>query len=666
MRKPCILPPEFGRGPALELGSAGGKYVPDAVETQLVTTQPCSESELSSLRREVEQLRALLGPARAPLGTLDDHRAARLVALNTALSAALTSLEVAEAVVVQGSALLGASMGMVGVLSRDRQQVEVIATRGYSDEVVARFRHIPVTAPIPISDAIRLRESILLGSLGARMARYPHLRSTQASIGFGAMATLPLIVENRAIGGIGFHFADERAFSPDERALMGMLASQCAQALERARLFDRERRARNETTLLYTLTAAVSRAETIDQVYEPALSAMQRALRVDRAAILLFERDGAMRFVASRGLSEGYRQQIEAGSLWPMDTNDPSPCFVREVALEPRLEAHRELLKRERVEALGMIPLFHRKLLGRFMIYSGEPRRFSDHEMRLAEAVAAHVAHAVTRQRAHEEISRAYVHAEAARRCAETAASNREKLLAVVSHDLKNPLSAISMCANRIATADGDQRWQAQLIERSATWMDRLIDDLLDFASIDAGTLTVERRSIRVGTVLDEGAELLSLMAMEKNQQLIVNTVCPATTLVSADLDRLLQVVSNLLGNAIKFTPAGGIIRLSARLADDCVEFSVADTGAGMDESELPRVFEPYWQGRGGRRQGVGLGLSIARGIVEAHGGRIWAESTLGLGTTVRFTVPVQSPAALYEPTPEFAAAYEAAEEWLE
>jgi signal transduction histidine kinase len=182
-------------------------------------------------------------------------------------------------------------------------------------------------------------------------------------------------------------------------------------------------------------------------------------------------------------------------------------------------------------------------------------------------------------------------------------------------------------------------------MSNSVDWMERLIQDLLDVASIEAGRLRLDRQILDATASFDEAASLARSLADRSGLE--VRATRPATLpSVLADPDRVLQVFANLVGNAVKFTARGGSISLSAATADHYVQFSVSDTGPGIDELERDRLFDRYWQAqRLGRRGGAGLGLAIAHGIVDAHGGEIRVESQPGKGSTFTFTLPVAPPA---------------------
>jgi len=218
------------------------------------------------------------------------------------------------------------------------------------------------------------------------------------------------------------------------------------------------------------------------------------------------------------------------------------------------------------------------------------------------------------------------------------------ELLAIVSHDLRTPLSTIALGTTLLEDSSQGQEDRTHVIEiikRAADRMERLIKDLQEMGRLDAGrTLRVDARSVELATLLREACEALHIQAGAK--QLEVSCDLPAPPIaVCADPDRICQVLGNLIGNAIKFTPRGGRITLAACREGREVRVSVTDQGPGIPEADVPRVFEPYWQARGTARLGAGIGLKIAKGLVEAHGGRIWLESKLGEGTTFSFTLPV-------------------------
>jgi signal transduction histidine kinase len=185
-------------------------------------------------------------------------------------------------------------------------------------------------------------------------------------------------------------------------------------------------------------------------------------------------------------------------------------------------------------------------------------------------------------------------------------------------------------------------RRQLEVIQRSATRANRLIQDLLDVARIQAGGLAVDPIAVDVRSLVQEAVDSATPLASASHLKVECD-VPDLTPRVSSDRERVLQVFANLIGNAIKFTPKGGEIRILATSENSEIRFVVADTGPGIPAEHLNHVFDRYWQAKSTAKLGTGLGLSIAKGIVEAHGGRIWVESPPNAGAQFNFTLPVAS-----------------------
>jgi signal transduction histidine kinase len=221
----------------------------------------------------------------------------------------------------------------------------------------------------------------------------------------------------------------------------------------------------------------------------------------------------------------------------------------------------------------------------------------------------------------------------------------REDVLGIVSHDLRNPLNVINLVASTLERAAAPEAVprHAQKIRRSVERMNRLIEDLLDITRLDGGNLPMRPRRVDASALVTDACDMLRALADEKGVSLR-REVGPELPPVCADRERVLQVLSNILGNAIKFTPRPGIVTIATAVDGSDVRFTVADTGPGIPAADLPKVFNRFWQGGRDTRQGAGLGLAIAKRIVQAHGGRIGVESVLGAGSTFYFTLPLGRP----------------------
>jgi signal transduction histidine kinase len=232
------------------------------------------------------------------------------------------------------------------------------------------------------------------------------------------------------------------------------------------------------------------------------------------------------------------------------------------------------------------------------------------------------------------------------------AARSRDQLMAVVAHDLKNPLSTIQLAlcvfvdedGERAAEGDQMERIALDAMKRAAVRMQGLIHDLLDLARADGGKLSLHVAPMHPRTLVQDAVDAHATIAAAKRVTL-ESDADGALPEVSADCGRIDQVFSNLVGNALKFTPVGGRVRITAVGGPDEVSFVVEDDGPGIPADDLPHVFDRFWQAAKAARGGTGLGLTIAKTMVEAHGGRIAVDSTPGVGTRFRFTVPVAVPA---------------------
>jgi PAS domain S-box-containing protein len=286
---------------------------------------------------------------------------------------------------------------------------------------------------------------------------------------------------------------------------------------------------------------------------------------------------------------------------------------------------------------LEAIPLaVHGRLLGSltFVLHGG--RVMDEPGAALARALAARTAQALESALLYERACRA--------------AQLRDEMVSVVSHDLRNPLGVVAMSASLLTDGEGGdalshrQARSVDMIRRAAEQMTQMVEDLLDVARIESGGLALARVPVPAGALLADAAELLRPQAEAGGVALEVRGPADAGE-VSVDAERLRQVFSNLVGNALKFTPAGGTVTLSAARGEDgAVRFCVRDTGSGIPAEHLPLVFDRFWQARRMDRRGLGLGLPIVKGIVEAHGGRVWAESEPGHGAAFWFTVQAGPP----------------------
>lgn len=292
-------------------------------------------------------------------------------------------------------------------------------------------------------------------------------------------------------------------------------------------------------------------------------------------------------------------------------------------------------LKIAKIKSYMAVPLMARgRTVGVMTLVRLAPNSFSRKDLEFAEVIAARSALQIDNARLYQD--------------AQSSIKLREEILGIVSHDLKNPLAAIMLSKQLLDRAQDqfDNCVTAQLarpmeiIDRSTKQMHRLIDDLLDFARIESGSLSLKPQSISAATFINDGVQMIRHHSDPKKIQIDVS-LPEAPPDVYCDPTRITQVFYNLLGNAVKFSPENSRVSVKMSVAPTFLQVEVADTGPGISPEDLGMIFEKYWRVKGSHKDGTGLGLYIARKIIESHGGKLWATSELNHGSTFTFTLPL-------------------------
>lgn len=319
-------------------------------------------------------------------------------------------------------------------------------------------------------------------------------------------------------------------------------------------------------------------------------------------------------------------QVIATGTAVWIERLDPD-----ELAPDAR---YRELCARLAPETLLVTPLVARgRVVGAISVAMGPSHRVYDEQLRrLVEEACERIALGVDNAELYATAQRAI--------------RGRDELLAVVSHDLRNPLGVVELALGMIQEEPATLEMALPRARRAVERMLHLIEDLLQLARLDAGTLPIEARPTAVAAILEDAYEQHRVLAHERGIALVL--ACETRAAARIDRHRMGQVLANLVGNALKFTPRGGTVRLSAQEQAERVVLAVEDTGQGIPLEHLAHVFDRFWQAEDSshRQQGVGLGLAIVKGIVDAHGGSIQVDSTVGRGTVFRIELPGVSAAA--------------------
>ena len=363
------------------------------------------------------------------------------------------------------------------------------------------------------------------------------------------------------------------------------------------------------------------------------------------------DNEGSLRFLLDASTVLASSLDIEATLAKVASVSVPAiaDCCIVEVG-ESRAIAHvdptkveqapRDAARIRRVLATGLpevsqtmivVPMATRgETIGVITLVAEAGRAYRAADLELAQGLADRAAFAIDNARLYQELQRAV--------------RARDEVIAIVSHDLRNPLATVIAGTSHLLEDVPRERVHkiANMIVKSARRMETLIGDLLDLSRIDARRLVITPAPVDIGDVLAETVEAHAEVAAAGS---VAVTTHPTDLVAYADRQRVLQILSNLVGNAIRFTPAGGSVTLSAERTGEHVAVSVTDTGSGIQAEQLPRVFERFWRGHRDDKHGTGLGLSIVKGLVEAHSGTVAVASRPGEGARFSFTLPATAAA---------------------
>jgi len=355
---------------------------------------------------------------------------------------------------------------------------------------------------------------------------------------------------------------------------------------------------------------------------------------------LVHEQEGTRKKVVARGADPSRQKILDTlvGEVLPVpldgrraiETKQPVRCeYGKDTELR---DAHWEKLGRSGLKCWIVAPMIVRgRVIGVLRLAMAESARmYTDDDLPLAAEVARMAALTV---------NQATVYA-----AAHTAIEARDNLLTFIAHDVRNYLSTIRMAGELLSRAgpEGERRKgrkQLEAIKRAAVRMEHLIEGLRDASMIETGQFAVQKEPQDTRALAEEAVRSLEPQAEAASVRLTMQVEGDVPR-AYGDGGRILQVLANLVSNALRFTPAGGEVRITVKPAPPGVCFSVSDTGCGIPEEQLAHVFERHWRARPVARGSTGLGLYIAKGIVETHGGRIWVQSQLGVGSTFSFTLP--------------------------
>lgn len=576
-------------------------------------------------------------------------RAERLQAVTSALSSALTLEAVARVIVDVGLPAMEADAGAIYALVEGERQFSLLGYVGYPDGMVEQHTRIPTGRAGPLDVARESGELVVAESPEDLIARWPDLRADQTGSGDAAIATAPLLLEGRVLGVLHVAFRAPRRFSAEERAFLSTLARQCAQAMERARLYISEQQARARLAILSeagaTLASSLDATTTVRSLMRLVVPALADWCTVHERAL-----DGALALMvlahADASREERLREALTAPHRETMD--DQLARVVRDgravrdtvsaalpaggaanAARAPGTEVTRPasdilvpLMARGRV--LGVLGLF----------VDATDRRYSEGDLALAEELGRRVALSLDNARLYQE--------------AQAAIEMRDRFLILAAHELKTPLTALL----------GSAQLVRRRVERERTFTERdqqaigvvvaqarrqrtLVETLLDLAQLQAGRLTLERAPVELRSLT---GRIVEAMRPEHMRHTLHWDGPPTVVWIEGDAGRLERLVEHLIDNAVKYSPAGGPVAIGLKQEDQMAVLSVTDRGIGIPRTEIARLFERFYRGSNADPRyisGFGIGLYLMKAVVAQHGGQVEVESREGHGSTFRICLPI-------------------------
>ncbi len=554
------------------------------------------------------------------------------------------------------------------LVSDDDAYLTLYAARGPEEDVTGKVR-IPMGHGVAGSIAASARPCII-DDLSQVEVENPLLRATARSL-----LGVPLLLRERVIGVIHIDSARPRHFTDEDSQLLQVIASRVSLAIEHARLYEAERAARREAEEVTRRLEALQSVSDVAMEHArlgtllcAVLLHIQRAMEVDNVAILLPEANAKdLALYSVRGPEEAVMGKVYvpigegvAGTI----AARREPLIVENLAAVP---VSNPFLREHFTSLLG-VPLLHEgQLIGVIHVDSVLPRRFTGDESQLLQMLADRIAVAIARAKQYERAQVGRVQAERQVAVLCDATERMDEFLGIASHELRTPLTSLTMniqmldyWLNAKRGRDADEPEAVftgrviaaarPLLSRSAQSLkrlDRLVGDLLDASRVREDRLGLRLRRVDLVKLLREVTDEQQLVQAERDLRLSVEAVeAPEPVIVEIDPDRIAQVVSNFLGNALKYSRVDRPITVTLSVVREQARIAIRDRGIGIAEGDLTHVWDRFYRAAGvthqtGSQVGLGLGLYISRDIVERHGGQVGVRSTLGKGSTFWFTVPL-------------------------
>jgi PAS domain S-box-containing protein len=628
--------------------------------------------------------------SRARHEALSADRARRLLDLSSGLNTAVGAAEVANLILDIGMPAVGADAGSFSIITNangSESQFEVISTRGFGEQIASKYARFPLHAGRPISDAVLKGTPIFVESRSAALERYP----TVADVGYEAFVGIPVLTQGRPVAAIAFSFAEPQEFDEPTQTFLRTVGEQCAQALERARLYDDRNRAAERSTFLADasrlLSSSLDYEVTLNLLAESAVPVLGDWCAVDiiadptlsewppvRNRLAVVHKDSAKKAL---GLSLEQR--------FPTDWNAPSgsAAVLRHAKVEfvpfvtdemlvsvARGPEHLAILRELSFSSIIIVPLIARGLtLGALtLVMSDSGRHYTEEDVSLAKDLAGRAGIAIDNARLYRDAHVARTAAELAQDRAASASRAKSNFLATMSHEIRTPINAV-LGYSELLTLElagpltEEQRVQLGRIRASTSHLLALVNEMLDLAKIESGTLRVDAEQAVAGHSANAALSLVAPQAIAKG--IVISEECQGAcdARYLGDEGRVRQILANLISNAVKFTKPGGSIEVSCAQVDEAppgtalepgrpfVAFRVSDTGIGIAEDQLESIFDAFVQAESEEgspytreQTGTGLGLAISRQLAHRMSGEITVQSSVNEGSTFTLYMPALRP----------------------
>jgi len=470
-------------------------------------------------------------------------------------------------------------------------------------------------------------------------------RCTSGAPGAGSALVIPLAVGDRVIGVLHATSSDPDAFSAEDERLMTTVARQLAFAIENARLHQETEWRLAEVSALYDLARQISTSLDVQEVLDAIVWSLKQAVRCRACSIALLDPvDEVLEIRAAAGIDDRWKRdfQLKLGEgIAGQVALEGQPLYVSDT-----LELDDFIFFDRSVRSLLTVPLsMQQRVIGTLSVDSDQPHAFSEGDERLLTIAAAQAAVAIEKARLYANLEQRAKHLAQAYAELKEADRLKDEVVQNVSHELRTPLTFVKGYVQLLLEGNGgplaeEQKEYLSIVAEKTDIITGLVSDIMFLQQADRMPSNKTPVSL---TKLAWRALRGCAATAEKAELTLVENLPEDISPVTGSEGRLLQVFDNLLGNAIKFSPAGGTITVTVEDAGAMVRASVSDQGIGIPKDQQERIFERFYQVNGSARRrfsGTGLGLAIVKRIVETHGGEVWVESEQGQGSTFHFTIP--------------------------